>query len=408
MYSTQGSITIKRLRNGDNLFLSFATNGKPLFQSIDPEDFSKIYPDFNIKDNQPEITPKADTSMTPNVPLLNHRWEYDYVPIEWNESVEETGNYAGYYLSKNFLVGENVNAPQFALKKSTGGIRVINNLVNDESVRNSTLTYKGEAVIQGIRYSVSKTVEFILQPMGANTYNAFVTVKGGEDAVLGDKIGEDSLVLTTMLYYSKGTLDNYTVKWYKDNEVWKDVDDNDIVGKEVTVTRDDVGGTQLFIANFYLTDGKSGEIKGGEIASAGIVIADIKDEYGIRFTTGTGHVPETDPPQYYSDMVAPNSPVLLIAHVYNAKTNSDVTLQGAKWEIDVLDSSTFDSVLNLGTEIVDGEERPKRWKHNSITLTTEHTDYEYKDEQGNVLGMKVRDLLVLAEVEFEGVINPTQ
>ena len=34
-YSTQGSVTIKRLRNGDSLFITLESNGIPLYQGVD-------------------------------------------------------------------------------------------------------------------------------------------------------------------------------------------------------------------------------------------------------------------------------------------------------------------------------------------------------------------------------------
>lgn len=57
-YSAQGSITIKRLRNGDSLYVSFDTNGKPLYQGVDTSTGS-VSPDWTVAANQPIITPKV-------------------------------------------------------------------------------------------------------------------------------------------------------------------------------------------------------------------------------------------------------------------------------------------------------------------------------------------------------------
>ena len=65
-YSAQGSITIKRLRNGDSLFLTLETNGIPLYQGVDPES-GAVSPDWTQAANQPVITPHAN-SVRGNLP----------------------------------------------------------------------------------------------------------------------------------------------------------------------------------------------------------------------------------------------------------------------------------------------------------------------------------------------------
>ena len=71
-YSAQGSITIKRLRNGDNFFISLeVTNGIPLFQGVD-EKTGAVSPDWTVAANQPIITPRVTSARGNSVSLSMH------------------------------------------------------------------------------------------------------------------------------------------------------------------------------------------------------------------------------------------------------------------------------------------------------------------------------------------------
>ena len=83
-YSAQGSITIKRLRNGDNFFISLEiTNGVPLFQGVD-EKTGTASPDWTVPANQPIITPKVTSARGNAVDLSFHSWKYNGVALNFN------------------------------------------------------------------------------------------------------------------------------------------------------------------------------------------------------------------------------------------------------------------------------------------------------------------------------------
>ena len=74
--SAQGSITVKRLRNGDTFFISLDLNGVPLYQGVDPVT-GDVPPDWRVAANQPVITPKVTSARGNIVSLGGHQWSYN-------------------------------------------------------------------------------------------------------------------------------------------------------------------------------------------------------------------------------------------------------------------------------------------------------------------------------------------
>ena len=90
VYSTQSSITIKRLRNGDSIFLTLELNGKPLYQAVDKQT-GAVVPSWTVEANRPVITPKASSTRNNIVSLSSHKWSYNGVDIVFNGST--SGSY---------------------------------------------------------------------------------------------------------------------------------------------------------------------------------------------------------------------------------------------------------------------------------------------------------------------------
>ena len=91
-YSAQGSITIKRLRNGDSLYISFNTNGKPLYQGVDTSTGS-VSPDWTVAANQPIITPKVTSVRGNTVVRSSHQWKWNGQTLLFTGATSADGNW---------------------------------------------------------------------------------------------------------------------------------------------------------------------------------------------------------------------------------------------------------------------------------------------------------------------------
>ena len=149
-----------------------------------------------------------------------------------------------------------------------------------------------------------------------------------------------SCTLTTKLYAGANAITDYYIKWYKDTAAWTDKNGQ----KSVTVTRGDVDGTQLFIAEVYQSSSAS-----QPIARAGVRIIDTADEFQIVcYITSSNKEVDT------------GQPVTVSAKIVNMTTGSTYTPTSASWTMDVMDKENWKSLKHSTT--------------NSISVTTTETD----------------------------------
>lgn len=341
-YSAQGSITIKRLRNGDSLYITLESNGIPLYQGVDTSSGS-VSPDWSVAVNQPMITPKVTSVRGNTVVRSSHQWKYNGVVLLFTGSTSSDGNWRT----------DSTGKFQINLSNGTegGALKIVDNLANANAVANGLIEYSCVATVSGINYNVSKSVDVIIQTMGASScYGSIIASPQTLDATNTDSI------LKTILQVGASTITNYHVKWYKDDTPWPAMDGQ----KQITIGRSDVSGTQLFIAEFYLkvTDATP-------VARAGVYIIDSLDEFIIVF-------------DYISTAVevAPGQDVTIKAKVINTRTNSVQTLNNAAWKCDVMEKDSWTSI--------------KQSMSDTITVTTTETDRNNKEN----------DVEVIAEVEF--------
>ena len=321
-YSAQGSITIKRLRNGDSLFLTLQNNGKPLYQGVDPLS-GAVHPDWSQAANQPVITPVANSVRGNLVTLSNHLW-YDNnstVPLAF------TGATSGDWTTDS--------TGKFQLNNTTGALKIIDNLASLTNIANDSLTYKAIATVAGVEYNVEKSVDILIQNVGASSYVGFIIASTEQltSSVL-------TATLTTQLQLAAEDISNYHVRWYKDDTEWQDKAGM----KVVTVTRDDVAGTQLFIAEFYKSSSDT-----DPVYRAGVRIIDTLDDFQIIcYITSTNKEVDT------------GSPVTVAAKIVNQTTNAVVTPTNPTWRMDVMKKSDWSVLKTANT--------------NSISVTTAETD----------------------------------
>lgn len=330
-YSAQGSITIKRLRNGDNFFISLeVTNGIPLFQGVD-EKTGVPNPDWSVAANQPIITPRVTSSRGNNVDLSFHTWKYNGVTLNFNGAETD-----GWKLD---------STGKFKMNVSTGALRIVNNLASKTNCANDSLTYECVATISGVEYNLTKSVDILIQTVGANGYVGFIIASTEQ---LTAEV--TSCTLNTRLMLAADDITNYYVKWYKDDTLWADKNGQ----KSITVGRGDVDGTQLFIAEFYKDSTSS-----TPLYRAGVRIIDTLDEFQVQLAITSAN-----------KEVAPGNSVTVKATVVNMRTNTVVAPQGAVWSLRVMEKNNWSEIRRVTTD--------------TIIITTADTDNPTTGEENDV------------------------
>ncbi len=239
------SIAVRRIVKGDTLSLYFDQQGLPLFQGFDPETGTAV-PAWTATE-YPVVTPKVGSARSQGVTLTQHIWKYN-------------GTDLAFPMTGSGWVTSSKDA-RFQMNYEDGSLRVVGNLASKDNQDSDTLTYEGTAVVGSSSYPMSKTIDIQICPVGSSSYGGGIMAT---TAALDTTT--TSTKLTTTLYNANGAVSDYSVKWYKDTDAFKE-------GKEITVSRDDVDSQQLFIAVF-LVDNQ-------EVYRAGITITDTADEYKL-------------------------------------------------------------------------------------------------------------------------------
>lgn len=337
-YSAQGSITIKRLRNGDTLFISFDNNGNPLYQGVDPVS-GAVSPDWTNPDNQPMLTPKVTTARGAAITLSNHAWKYNGNDLVFNG--ETDGDFAKDSTGK------------FEMNPSTGALKIIANLASKTNYANDTLSYSCTATLGGLEYNLSKDADITIQSSGASSYTGTIVATTEQiTAAVPTATLRTDLHLATTDYRANNK--DYHVKWYKQDlsHPWSAKDGQ----KDITVGRDDVNGTTLFIAEFYESSSST-----TPVCRAGIRIIDASDDFQIVYVITSANKTVDD-----------GKPVTVTGKIVNMRTNTEVTATGATWVTKVMDKKTWTATQTVNS--------------NTVTITTADTDTENGQNDVEVVG----------------------
>jgi hypothetical protein len=356
-YSAQGSITIKRLRNGDSLFLALELNGIPLYQGVDPTT-GNVSPSWNSSTYQPIITPKVTSLLGNTVARSSSQWSYNGVTLLF------TGALSSDKLWRTDSTGRfQINVTNGTA--SEGALKIIKNLAEADAVANGQLTYSCVATVGNTNYNISKSIDVIIQSIGASAYYGYITATTTIlDSTNGATTLKAALLLNTLTVTS-----NVYVKWYKDSDYFKS-------GTSLDVTRDDVDGTQLFIAEFYILASGKTEPSSSDtpVARAGIYIVDSLDDFMINLAITTTN----------KEVTATNN-VRVLATIINAKTNTTFSPSNVTWKLDVMDKDNWVSLRSRGTGNTETNDVA-----NAILVTTAETDRD-----GNL-----NDVEVVAEASW--------
>ncbi|MDD4592634.1 MAG: hypothetical protein PHG06_19745 [Parabacteroides sp.] len=335
-FSAQNSITIKRLRSSDSLILTFGNNGIPFFQAID-EVSGAISPNWEVAENQPVRIPTITSVRGLAVNVLSHKWSYNGTELLFNGA--ESGGWTTDSTGK-FRINAN------------GHIKIVKNLASAVNIAGDVLSYTVQVSVAGVEYSLSSELDIVIQKMGASSY--YTTILADTESLSSDVLSTN---ITTKLFQGVTEITSYHTKWYKDFVEWPDK----VGQKNITVTRDDISGAQLFIVEMCKTSAAGEPI----LAKAGIRIIDVSDEYKVIVEITSSN-----------KMVSDGNNVTVKASIINMKTGSIYSPADAIWKLDVMDRENWLSLKTSAT--------------NSIEVTPLETD-----RNGNYY-----DVDVMAEVTF--------
>lgn len=258
--SVQTTVVVKRLRTGHTLTLQLISSGAELYQVVDPTSGS-VTPSWSVSGDHPIITPQGGSLAAGKTGTLSD-WTWKYLGN--TVATSSTGVASAY-------------ASLFKVDKATGKLEIIGNLASKTNTDNDTLTFSAKVTVDGVSAVMEKNVEVVIAAGGASSYY------GNVRAVNGTLLSSDvpQTALETHLMIGGSDVSGYTVKWYKNVR-----DTAHLLSSfnPAKVTRSDVEGTTLFIADFI--------VGGAVVYTDGIVLVDTADEYYLYSAT-SGDITES-------------------------------------------------------------------------------------------------------------------
>lgn len=342
-YNAQNSITIRRLRSSDSLMLSLGSNGKPLFQAVD-KDSGAVNPNWEVANNQPIVIPIATSSRGNIVTHIWHKWKYNGVEIIFDEGESPVGGWS------------TDESGRFQTNES-GHLKIIKNLASQINLADDTLTYETQVSVGGVEYELTATKTIVIHQMGSSSYYAVIL---SDTDTLTSSV--PSTTVTVKLYQGTNEITSFYPKWSKDFDLWTSKNGQ----KTITVTRDDVGGSQLFLADIFKSESDT-----ASIAKAGVKIRDLADEHRIVIDITSANK------MVWKDVDGTNHNVTCKAKVVNVTKNAVITPTNPTWRMDVMDTENWVSLKTSNTD--------------TITVTPAETD----------IGDDFYDRDVIAEVWFD-------
>lgn len=352
--TVQNHFTIRRLRTGDTLFLTIEGNGVPLIQTVNASTGIPT-PDWTTEANQPVLTPKVNAASGNPVALSAHKWMYNGSELTFTGTTTD-----GWTID---------SSERFKINRTTGALRIVGNLGGADNLDSDVLQYSCAATAGEIDYPMTRSIDIQILGSGVASYYGMITATTEQITA-----NTPTATVTTRLFFGSEEKTGYTVKWYKDEDIWTEKGN----GSSIIVNRGDVDGAQLIIAEFY----ESAEDI-SPVFRAGIRIIDTLDDYFVahRYVVSATNRTTTGA----NTEVAPNKPVYLEAYVVNVRTNVELTwITDAKWVSNIMDKDTWTSLLRVP---VTGENTGAT---NLVMITTAQTDKDNVE----------KDVVVVSEVEW--------
>lgn len=272
-FVARGSNVISRIINGDTLYFYLELGDNPLYQSIDPDNPSNVFPNWETNESsQPTVKPVCSSAMNGELNLTEHKWYYN-------------GSLIIFGAANNGWATEQT-LERFKYNVSDGTIKIVKNLASVNNVSNDILRYEGVADLDGVNYPQKKAIDILIQRSSASAFQGVVRAYPGQ---LSESVTKTTI--TTQLSNGSSWIDGYTCKWYK-NGVYMTGKD----GKTLDVTRADIDSEELFLAEFYQVT--NGVVASSSCSAAAISISDTGDIYKIVYSISgslgrTGNVTAT-------------------------------------------------------------------------------------------------------------------
>lgn len=312
-------------------------------------------PDWTTEANQPVLTPKINAASGNPVTISAHKWLYNGSELTFTGTTSD-----GWTLDAT---------GRFRINRTTGALRIVGNLGGSNNLDNDVLQYSCVATAGEVDYPMTRSIDIQILGSGAGAYYGMINATTEQLTATAP-----TATVSTRLFFGGEEISGYTVKWYKDEELWSAKG----TGASITVNRGDIDGAQLIIAEFYESaDSES------PVFRAGIRMIDTLDDY---FVAHRYVVSATDRSTIGANIeVDQDKPVYLEAYVVNVRTNVELTgITDAKWVSNIMDKDTWTSLLRIPAT---GENTGAT---NLVTVTTAQTDKDNVE----------KDVVVVSEVEW--------
>lgn len=326
----------------------------PLMQTINASTGIPT-PDWTTEANQPVLTPKVNAASGNPVTISAHKWLYNGSELTFTGTTSD-----GWTLDAT---------GRFRINRTTGALRIVANLGGSNNLDNDVLQYSCVATAGEVDYPMTRSIDIQILGSGAEAYYGMINATTEQLTATAP-----TAIVSTRLFYGGEEKSGFTVKWYKDEELWSAKG----TGSSITVNRGDIDGAQLIIAEFYESaDSES------PVFRAGIRMIDTLDDY---FVAHRYVVSATDRSTAGANIeVDQDKPVFLEAYVVNVRTNVELTgITDAKWVSNIMDKDTWTSLLRVPAT---GENTGAT---NLVTVTTAQTDKDNVE----------KDVVVVSEVEW--------
>lgn len=269
--SLSASIPVRRIIDGDTLSIYFSTNGVPLHQGLNPNDFQPT-PHWTESGDHPEITPHVTSARKQAVSLLSHSWSYNGVDMKFE--------------SGKGLVASVAFPDKFKMRTETGTLLIIGDLASKDNQDADVVKYTGMASVGASSYEMEKSQSILVTMLGASAFFGGIEASSTMLGVVGDDGKEiTTSILKFWLKNASGDVSKYSVKLYRGTETTPITTiDNAASGGTITVHRDKtddsdklyVDSHQLFIAEFI--------VDGTMVYRSGVSIDDSADLYQLKLS----------------------------------------------------------------------------------------------------------------------------
>lgn len=319
MSEIQGSIVVKRVRQGDTVTTRLESD-KALYQGITDGGWL-VNPDWTVAGNQPTITPKITTSLrTGELSIIagSSIWKWNGMTLVFGGDGVCTGVVGG------ATTGEGL----FHRDSTTGALKIIGNLATSGNTNIDKLRFDA-LVNTGYETAIGADIEVRIELVGKNSYTGVVdttakTFKEGE---------VDSITATARLTLGITTVAGFKTEWL--------AGESTIKAKSTDLTcafsRADVSGSQIFLCNYYVTVDGSDKL----VSTFLFVLYDGSDPYYVELV-----------PVSQSDITDSNGSVEIKGTL--KRRNDGIKVSPSSWEVVAYNVRAQSIALSTGLNVVDG------------------------------------------------------